>query len=97
MTTHHPHRLLRAILRMDRAGSAYFIGITLACAPALVLVDALNSLMWLLWVALIVFAVWLAVLGVCMAWGLTVSAARGDDLPDLWWESMIGVRGKHMP
>lgn len=82
---------------MDRAGSAYFIGITLACAPALVLVDALSGLTWLLWVALIAFAVWLAVLGVCMAWGLTVSATRGDDLPDLWWESMIGVREKHIP
>ena len=82
---------------MDRAGSAYFIGITLACAPALVLVDALHSLIWLLWVALILFAVWLAVLGVCMAWGLTVSAVRGDDLPDFWWESMLGVRPNEPP
>ncbi|MBD0323435.1 MAG: hypothetical protein ICV72_08620 [Aldersonia sp.] len=91
MVTHSETRypLLRLILRMDRAGSAYFVGLGVLTAPVLVLADPPAAIVWLMWIGWIGFAIWLAALGVFMAWGLTRSAMRGEELDEQWWRSMI--------
>ncbi|MBJ8347748.1 hypothetical protein [Antrihabitans sp. YC2-6] len=86
------HRLLRLVLKCDRAGSAWFIGIALALAPLLVLVEPLRDMDWLIFVPMLGFAIWLALLGVCMALGLTLSAHAGEDLPENWWLTMLDDR-----
>ncbi|MCX5045487.1 hypothetical protein OG921_20160 [Aldersonia sp. NBC_00410] len=88
-TPTHAHPMLRLILRMDRAGSAYFVGMGVLTAPVLMLADPPEAIVWLMWVGWIGFAVWLAALGVFMAWGLTRSAMRGEELDEDWWRSMI--------
>ena len=86
------HPLLRWILRLDRSGSAQFIGIALFLAPALQVFEPLRAQPWLVWVPVLVGAVWLAVLGVLMAGGLTWAAARGHDLSEDWWMTMLDSR-----
>lgn len=91
-TTTHPHRTLRAVLRADRSGSAWAIGLALAIAPAMILFDPLRDMVWLVRIGVIGLALWLAALGVLMAWGLTRSVVRGEELPNDWWMSMIDPR-----
>jgi hypothetical protein len=76
----------------DRAASAWFVGLGLLAIPVLVIVGPLRGLQWLLAAAVIAGAVWLALAGVLMAWGLTAAMRRGDDLDDDWWTSMLDIR-----
>lgn len=77
------HRLLRLVLRLDQAGSAVFI----LFAPALLLLPPMRIV--LLWLV-IGYAGALAALGVFMAWGLTRSMARSDELPMAMYRSLLG-------
>lgn len=86
------HSFLRLILRLDRSGSAQFVGIALFLAPLLMIFEPLRRFEWLIWLPVMAGAVWLALLGVCMAWGLTLTAARGHDLPENWWLTMLDDR-----
>ncbi|WP_084436838.1 hypothetical protein [Aldersonia kunmingensis] len=88
-TQTYEHPGLRLILRMDRAGSAYFVGLGVLTAPVLMLTDPPELIVWLMWIGWIGFAIWLAALGVFMAWGLTRAALRGQELDENWWRSMI--------
>ena len=96
MRTHskpqHELRLLRLVMGSDRAASAWFVGVGLAAIPVLVIVGPLHSLQWLLAAAVIAGAVWLALAGVLMAWGLAAAMRRGDNLDDDWWMSMLDIR-----
>jgi hypothetical protein len=82
------HRLLRLVLRMDQAGSSGYIVLALLTAPILTLVSPLRHLMWLVGLVLGVSGLALGLLGFLMAWGLTVTMARGEELPEQVWESV---------
>ncbi|GDY31675.1 hypothetical protein [Gandjariella thermophila] len=86
------HRLLRLVLRLDQAGSAAFIVVALAAAPLLGLLAAFPAARWALGVLFIGYAVALAALGVCMAYGLSRSMCRGEDLPAGMWVSLLMFR-----
>ena len=79
------HRLLRLVLKMDQAGSAGYIAVALVTAPILMMVSPLRQLMWLVGLVLGVSGLALGLLGFLMAWGLTVTMARGEELPDEIW------------
>ena len=83
------HRLLRLVLRMDQAGSAGYIALALVTAPILTLIGPLRQLMWLVGVVLGVSGLALGLLGFLMAWGLTVTMARGEELPEQMWRSLL--------
>jgi hypothetical protein len=76
------HRLLHVVLKMDQAGSAGYIAVALVTTPILTLISPLRQLMWLVGLVLGVSGLALGLLGFLMAWGLTVSMARGDDIPE---------------
>ncbi len=82
------HRLLRLVLRMDQAGSSGYIVLALLTAPILTLISPLRHLMWLVGLVLGVSGLALGLLGFLMAWGLTVTMARGEDLPEQVWQSV---------
>jgi hypothetical protein len=82
------HRLLRLVLRMDQAGSSAYIVLALLTAPVLTLISPLRHLMWLVGLVLGVSGLALGLLGFLMAWGLTVTVARGEELPKQVWESV---------
>jgi hypothetical protein len=76
------HRLLHVVMKMDQAGSAGYIALVLVTTPILMLISPLRQLMWLVGLVLGVSGFALGLLGFLMAWGLTVSMARGDDVPE---------------
>jgi hypothetical protein len=82
------HRLLRLVLRMDQAGSSGYVVLALLTAPILTLISPLRHLMWLVGLVLGVSGLALGLLGFLMAWGLTVTMARGEELPEQVWESV---------
>lgn len=88
------HRLLRLTLRLDQAGSFAFIPIALAAAPALVVFGPTRTIVWLIWMSLTIYAVWLGLLGFCMAYGLTRAALRGETLTEQWWQSLLHYSSK---
>ncbi|KAA0017365.1 hypothetical protein [Antrihabitans cavernicola] len=92
-----PSRLVRLILRLDQAGSFWFIPIALVTAPALVFMDPGRIVVTLVWSVLAGYALWLGLLGVFMAIGLTLSMARGVEFPDRWWETMLKYDPKSVP
>jgi hypothetical protein len=83
------HRLLRLVLRMDQAGSAGYIALALVATPILTLISPLRELMWLVGLVLGVSGLALGLLGFLMAWGLTVTMARGEELPEQLWRSLL--------
>jgi len=83
------HRLLRLVLRMDQAGSAGYIALALVTTPILTLINPLRQLMWLVGIVLGVSGLALGLLGFLMAWGLTVTMARGEEVPEQMWRSLL--------
>ena len=82
------HRLLRLVLKMDQAGSAGYIAIALVTTTILTMVSPLRQLMWLVGLVLGISGLALGLLGFLMAWGLTVTIARGEDLPEQVWKAV---------
>ncbi|MFC0434720.1 hypothetical protein [Kutzneria buriramensis] len=80
------HRLLRLVLKMDQAGSAGYIVVALLTAPIVAIISPLRHLMWLVGLLLGVSGLALGLLGFLMAWGLTVTMARGEEVPDHVWK-----------
>ena len=85
-------RWLYLILRLDQAGSAAFIPLALATAPTVAIFDPGPTVETVLWSAWLLYAVWLAALGVAMACGLGGALRRGEVLPDDWWNALLYVR-----
>ncbi|MFI9380400.1 hypothetical protein [Kutzneria sp. NPDC052558] len=83
------HRLLRLVLRMDQAGSAGYIALALVTTPILTLISPLRQLMWLVGLVLGISGLALGLLGFLMAWGLTVTMARGEELPEQLWRKLL--------
>jgi hypothetical protein len=80
------HRLLRLVMKMDQAGSAGYIAVALMTAPIVAIISPLRHLMWLVGLLLGISGLALGLLGFLMAWGLTVTMARGEEVPDHVWE-----------
>lgn len=95
MRKNREYRWLRLVLRLDQAGSAAFIVLALAIAPAMALLPALRGvLLWVVGLGVIVYAVALAVLGVFMAGGLSTSMVRGDEFSPRMWRSLLGFAAR---
>lgn len=89
------HRWVRLVVRLDQAGSAAFIVVALALAPASVLIPTLRTvLLWMVGLGVIAYAVALAALGVFLACGLSRLMARGDELPMRTWRSLLGFAAR---
>ncbi|HJQ48055.1 MAG TPA: hypothetical protein VJ870_17305 [Amycolatopsis sp.] len=82
-------RVLRLVLRLDQAGSAIFIAVALLTAVVLGFVGPAGAVLWVLGLSVIVYAAALALLGVCMAVGLTRAARRGDEVTPHTWKSLL--------
>lgn len=84
-----PSRFLRLVLRLDQAGSAVFIVVALAAALVLAVVGPLRIALLVLGLSVIAYAAALAVLGVCMAYGLARAARRGEEVSPRVWKSIL--------
>lgn len=84
-----PPRWLRAVLVCDRAGSSWYIGTGFFFAPVLAVLSPWPALTTVLWVLIAVAGLWLGVLGLAMATGLTLAMRAGVDLPEQYWRSLL--------
>jgi hypothetical protein len=87
-----PPRFLRLVMRLDQAGSAAFIVVALLAAPTLTWLAGFPTALRVVGMLLLGYAVALAALGVCMAYGLSRSLSRGEELPDQMWISLLMYR-----
>jgi hypothetical protein len=81
---------LRFVMASDRAGSAWFVGLGFFFAPALAMASPWPTLTTALWLLIAAAGLWLGLLGVAMAVGLAIVLRSGAELPDDYWQSILG-------
>lgn len=79
-------------MRSDRAGSAWYVGMGFFFAPALAVVSPWPVVSAMLWTFIGLTGLWLGLLGVAMATGLTLVMRSDSEIPDDYWYSLINAR-----
>jgi hypothetical protein len=90
-------RWLRFVMKSDRAGSAWFIGLGFFFAPVLAVVSPWPELTRTLWLLIAVAGLWLGLLGLAMATGLAMVLRAGEELPEDYWRSIIDYPSTKQP
>ena len=70
-------RWLRFVLKSDRAGSSWYVGVGFFFAPALTIVSPWPALTTVLWAIIALAGLWLGLLGIAMATGLAMVLRTG--------------------
>ncbi|MCX2713270.1 hypothetical protein [Mycolicibacterium sp. J2] len=89
MTQPNIPRWLRFVLRCDRAGSSWYIGTGFFFAPVLALLSPWPALTTLMWAAIALAGLWLGLLGIAMAVGLSVVLRSDTEIGEDYWRSII--------
>lgn len=91
MRTAEPNipRWLRFVLAADRAGSSWYIGTGFLFAPVLALVSPWPTLTAVLWTVIALAGLWLGLLGIAMAAGLSIVLRSNTEIPEDYWRSII--------
>jgi hypothetical protein len=89
MTQPNIPRWLRFVLRCDRAGSSWYIGTGFFFAPVLALLSPWPALTTLLWAVIALAGLWLGLLGIAMAVGLSVVLRSDTEIGEDYWRSII--------
>ena len=82
-------RWLRFVLRSDRAGSSWYIGLGFFFAPVLAVLSPWPAITAVLWVVIGLAGLWLGLLGVAMATGLAMVMRTGEEIPEDYWRSIL--------
>jgi hypothetical protein len=82
-------RWLRFVLKSDRAGSSWYVGLGFFFAPVLAIVSPWQALTTVLWVAIAVAGLVLGLLGVAMATGLALVLRSNREIPEDYWRSIV--------
>ena len=83
-------RWLRFVMKSDRAGSSWYVGVGFFFAPVLAIVSPWQELTTVLWIVIAVTGLWLGLLGVAMATGLAHGACDPTrEIPEDYWRSII--------
>jgi len=85
-------RWLTFVLKSDRAGSAWYVGLGFFFAPALAIASPWPGLTTALWVAIGLAGLWLGLLGIAMATGLAMVLRTGAEIPEDYWRSIVDYR-----
>lgn len=86
-------RWLRAVLVCDRAGSSWYVGTGFFFAPVLAMVSPWPTLTTALWVFIALAGLWLGLLGIAMATGLTMVLRSNAEIPEDYWRSILDYPG----
>jgi hypothetical protein len=81
---------LRFVLISDRAGSAWYVGTGFFFAPLLAVLSPWPAVTTVLWVLIALAGLWLGLLGVAMAAGLTMILRSDAEIPEDYWWSLLG-------
>jgi len=82
-------RWLRLVMKSDRAGSAWYVGMGFFFAPALAIVSPWQALATAMWIVIALAGLWLGLLGVAMATGLAIVLRSNREIPEDYWRSII--------
>jgi hypothetical protein len=82
-------RWLRFVMKSDRAGSSWYVGVGFFFAPVLAIVSPWQELTTVLWIVIAVTGLWLGLLGVAMATGLALVLRSNREIPEDYWRSII--------
>lgn len=89
MTQTNIPKWLRFVLRCDRAGSSWYIGTGFFFAPALAMVSPWPAVTTVLWAVIALAGLWLGLLGIAMAAGLSIVLRSNIELGEDYWRSII--------
>ena len=82
-------RWLDMVMRSDRAGSAWYVGLGFFFAPMLAVLSPWPAVSAVMWMIIALAGLWLGLLGVAMATGLAMMLRSGAEVPDDYWRSII--------
>ena len=82
-------RWLRLVMKSDRAGSAWYVGMGFFFAPALAIVSPWQALTTAMWIVIALAGLWLGLLGIAMATGLAIVLRSNREIPEDYWRSII--------
>ena len=82
-------RWLRLVMKSDRAGSAWYVGMGFFFAPALAIVSPWQALTNAMWIVIALAGLWLGLLGIAMATGLAIVLRSNREIPEDYWRSII--------
>lgn len=82
-------RWLRAVILSDKHLSAAYVGGAFTFAPILLVFDPWRPLVVVATVLIATAGLWLGILGLLMALGLSLVLRSGDQMPDAYWESVM--------
>lgn len=85
------------VMRADRAGSSWYVGMGFLFAPILAILSPWPTLTTVLWWLIGLAGLELGLLGIAMAVGLAKILRSGAEVPtDFWW-GLIGQRSPAAP
>ena len=82
-------RWLTFVLRCDRAGSSWYVGTGFFFAPVLAVMSPWPALTSVLWVVIALTGLWLGLLGIAMATGLSMVLRSGVEIGEDYWRNII--------
>ena len=85
-------RWLEFVMRSDRAGSAWYVGMGFFFAPVLAVVSPWPFVTVAMWTFIGLAGLWLGLLGVAMATGLAMVLRSDGEIPEDYWWSLINAR-----
>jgi hypothetical protein len=90
---HHAHSSipprLRVVLKCDRAGSSWYIGTGFFFAPVLAVLSPWPMVTTILWAVIALAGLWLGLLGIAMATGLSIVLRSGQEIGEDYWHTII--------
>lgn len=82
-------RWLEFVMKADRAGSSWYVGTGFFFAPLLALVSPWHAVTVVIWVAVALAGLWLGLLGIAMATGLSLVLRSNTEIPEDYWRSIV--------
>ncbi|SPM36623.1 Conserved membrane protein of uncharacterised function [Mycobacterium rhizamassiliense] len=82
-------RWLRFVLVSDRTGSAWYVGLGFFFAPILAVLSPWPAVTAVLWTVIALTGLWLGLLGIAMAVGLSRILRSGAEIPEDYWRKLV--------
>ncbi|MCB0941282.1 MAG: hypothetical protein KDB72_13735 [Mycobacterium sp.] len=82
-------RWLELVMRADRAGSSWYVGTGFFFAPVLAVVAPWHAVTVVVWVLVALAGLWLGLLGIAMATGLSLVLRTNAEIPEDYWRTIV--------
>ncbi|MFN8042806.1 MAG: hypothetical protein U0S13_05590 [Mycobacterium sp.] len=82
-------RWLELVMKADRAGSSWYVGTGFFFAPVLAVVAPWHAVTVVIWVLVALVGLWLGLLGIAMATGLSLVLRSNTEIPEDYWRTIV--------